>query len=96
MTTSKPAYKDTWINTGRKLVLIKDLIRKLQDLYDQEMQHVDVMGEPEICIDVFEETGHGGRQYAGVHTGDFVFDRTADGVYNVISAFAESYPKESK
>ncbi len=77
-------------------MLIKDLIARLQELYDQEMQHADVMGEPEICIDVFEETGHGGRQYAGIHTGDFVFDKTADGVYNVISAFAENYPKENK
>jgi hypothetical protein len=76
-------------------MLIQDLIRRLQELYDQEAAHVDVMGEPEICIDVFEEVdGH--RQYAGIHTGDFVFDKTADGVYNVISAFAENYPRESK
>jgi hypothetical protein len=76
-------------------MLIKDLIARLQAQYDEEMQHADVMGEPEICIDVFEEVdGH--RQYAGIHTGDFVFDKTADGVYNVISAFAENYPKEYK
>ena len=76
-------------------MLIKDLIKKLQALYDEEAPHIEVMGEPEICIDVFEKVdGH--FRYAGIHTGDFVFDRTADGVYNVISAFAENYPRESK
>jgi hypothetical protein len=76
-------------------MLIKDLIARLQELYDQEAPHIDVMGEPEICIDVFKKVGNR-FEYAGIHTGDFVFDRTADGVYNVISAFAENYPKESK
>jgi len=79
-------------------MLIKDLIVKLQQLHDEEMQHFDVMGEPSIEIDLFKCINETERlyQYAGIHTGDIVFDRSQDGVYNIITTFAEVYDKESK
>jgi len=79
-------------------MLIKDLIVKLQQLHDEEMQHFDVLGEPRIEIDIFKCTNEPARlyQYAGIHTGDIVFDRSQDGVYNIITAFAQAYDKESK
>jgi len=64
----------------------------------REMQHFDVMGEPSIEIDLFKCINETERlyQYAGIHTGDIVFDRSQDGVYNIITTFAEVYDKEPK
>ena len=70
---------------------IRDLINMLEELYDEEMKHYDVVGEPEIAIDVFSINREGERQYAGIHLGDIYIDRTADGVYPVLCAFAERY-----
>lgn len=70
---------------------IRDLINMLEDLYDEEMKNYDVMGEPEIAIDVFSINREGDREYAGIHLGDIKIDRTADGVYPVLTAFAEAY-----
>jgi len=36
-------------------MLINDLIEQLQTLYEKEMIHADVMGEPEIMIDCFKK-----------------------------------------
>ena len=75
---------------------IKELIDTLQKLYDAEMVHYEVMGEPEIVLDVFspcEDDDHR-FEYAGFTNSNFVIDRSADGVYLIISAFAESYPHE--
>jgi hypothetical protein len=79
-------------------MLIKDLIAQLQVLHDKELEYADVMGEPSIELDVFKCVDEEKKlyQYAGVHTGDLVFDRSSDGVYNIITAFAEAYPKEPK
>ena len=79
-------------------MLIKDLIAKLQALHDKELDYTDVMGEPSIELDVFKCVDEERKlyQYAGIHTGDLVFDRSKDGVYNIITAFAEAYPKEPK
>ena len=79
-------------------MLIKDLITKLQELHDREMAYHDVMGDPSIELDVFRYVDEDKKlyQYAGIHTGDIVFDRSKDGVYNIITAFAEAYPKDVK
>ena len=79
-------------------MLIKDLIARLQELHDQEMAYHDIMGEPSIEIDVFKCVDENEKlyQYAGIHTGDIVFDRSQDGVYNIITAFAKAYDKEPK
>lgn len=74
-------------------VLIKDLIAKLQELYDKEIDYVDFFGEPSIEIDVFKCVDEEARlyQYAGFHTGDIVIDKSKDGVYNILTSFSEAY-----
>jgi len=70
-------------------MLIKDLIAELQALYDKEIQYVDVMGEPEIMIDVFSKIGDTHTfQYAGFDK-NIVIDRSADGVYSILTAFVK-------
>ena len=73
-------------------MLIKDLIAKLEVIRDQEMAHYDALGEPAIYIDTFKHVPTDLSQYSynGVSY-DIKFDRTADGVFLVMSAFAESY-----
>lgn len=77
---------------------IVDLIEKLQALRTSLTQgdYLEVMGEPEICIDVFKSIDEDSHmfEYAGFHTGEILFEYTGDGVYHLMSAFAESYPKE--
>lgn len=77
-------------------MLIKDLIAKLHSLREKEMEHFDMFGEPSIEIDVFKCVDQQNRlfQYAGIHTGDIIFDRSQDGVYNIITAFAEPYDRK--
>ena len=68
---------------------IKDLIEQLQTLYEKEMLHYDVMGEPEIMIDVFKSTGtQGVFQYAGF-SDKIEIQRSSDGVYPIINAFVD-------
>jgi hypothetical protein len=67
---------------------LKDLITQLQALYDIESQYADVMGEPEIIIDVFKKVGEHHFQYAGFSK-DIRIDRSSDGVYPIINAFAK-------
>jgi len=54
------------------------------------------MGEPSIELDVFKCVDEEEKlyQYAGLHTGEIIFDRSSDGVYNIITSFAEVYNKE--
>ena len=74
-------------------MLIKDLIKKLEELYQQGVPHIPIFGEPTIEIDVFKVLGTGGYIYAGIHTGDIKFGKSPDGVYDVMSAFMEDYPE---
>ena len=72
---------------------IVDLIDKLTVLlntYDAE--YYKTMGAPEIVIDVFklENNNH---VYAGFSQ-DFPIGKTADGIYDIISAFAEDHSTE--
>lgn len=69
-------------------MLIKDLIEQLQALYELEMVHADVMGEPEIMIDCFKRVEQGTFQYAGF-SNQIKIERSADGVYPIISGFTE-------
>jgi hypothetical protein len=68
-------------------MLIKDLIEQLQTLYEKEMIHADVMGDPEIMIDVFKKVEQGVFHYAGF-SNEIKIERSADGVYNILSGFA--------
>ena len=76
-------------------MLIKDLIKQLEDLYEKEKAYIPVMGEPTIEIDVFEcvDKAKGLYQYAGImtHT-DIKIGQTSDGVYHVLTAFKNEYP----
>ena len=78
-------------------MLIKDLIKNLEELYNSyDEEFKTVMGEPTIEIDVFrpvEDTEHY-FQYAGF-SHDIKIEKSSDGVYDILSAFSQSYPKES-
>ena len=71
-------------------MLIKDLITQLQSLYEQQKHLMEVMGEPEILIDVFTEAKDHKHlfRYAGLSK-NIKLEFTADGVYHVISSFEE-------
>jgi hypothetical protein len=69
-------------------MLIKDLIEQLQTLYEQEMIHADIMGDPEIMIDCFKRVEQGVFHYAGFSK-DVSIQRSDDGVYLILNAFAE-------
>ena len=77
-------------------MLIKDLIKQLEDLYERRLPGADIMGEPSIEIDVFrkKEGTDCDYEYAGVMTHmDIKFGQTPDGVYDVLTAFADDYPR---
>lgn len=64
----------------------KDLILKLQQLIDAHEPLLDMMGEHEIVIDVFESAGNHHFTYKGF-TSDIKIEKSGDGVYDIISAF---------
>lgn len=68
-------------------MLIKDLIEQLQTLYEQEMIHADIMGEPEIMIDCFRKVEQGVFHYVGFSK-DVSIQRSDDGVYLILNGFA--------
>ena len=67
---------------------LKLLIEQLQTLYEAEMIHADVMGEPEIMIDCFKRVEQGVFQYAGFNN-QVRIERSADGVYAILSGFVD-------
>lgn len=71
-------------------MLIKDLIQKLQDIYDNEIQgdYLDIMGEPEIMIDIFESDNNNNKHF--VYKGfdkEIDIERSSDGIYLILSRF---------
>lgn len=67
-------------------MLIKSLIDQLQALYDEEIKHVDAMGQPEIMIDVFKKDVNTRKfEYKGF-SHNIVIQRSSDGVYPIITA----------
>ena len=76
-------------------MLIKDLIKQLEELYQKGVPHIDTFGEPTIEIDVFKciDKEKGLYQYAGIMThSNIKFGKTPDLVYDVLTAFADEYP----
>lgn len=71
-------------------MLLKDLINQLQLLYDKEVvgDYLEVMGEPEIMIDVFEKNYSNLFNYAGFDK-EIDIERSGDGVYLLISRFKD-------
>lgn len=65
-----------------------DLIAQLQALVDAHADHVWMMGEHEIMIDVFAKNAEG-RSFTYVgFSPDINIEKTSDGVYDVLSAWA--------
>lgn len=73
-------------------MLLKDLIKELQSIYDKETSNggLEVMGEPEIMIDVFEEVCGADRLfgYKGFDK-DIRVDRSDDGIYLILNRFSK-------
>lgn len=66
-------------------MLLKDLIKKLQDLYDSyDEEYKEVMGEPDIMIDAFELLPEGRIKYSGFSP-NIMIDYSSDGVYPIMS-----------
>jgi hypothetical protein len=75
------------MNLGVKM-LLKDLIKQLQDkYYSYDKEYFEVMGEPEIMIDVFDKVDDlgGERQYSGFSP-NIEITSSGDGVYLIIAA----------
>ena len=76
-------------------MLIKDLIKKLEELYSGfDDEYKSVMGEPEIMIDVFRPTFNHSADHKYRYGGfcpDIIIEKTNDGVYDILSAFSETY-----
>ncbi len=68
-------------------MITKELIKKLQQIVDEHESAVEIMGEHEIMIDVFRKEGDR-FVYAGFSP-DVIIDHSSDGVYRILSAFAE-------
>jgi hypothetical protein len=71
-------------------MLIKDLISKLESIYEEQKPFIEIMGEPEIMIDIFMEAKDNKHlfRYAGLSR-NIKLEYTPDGVYNIISSFEE-------
>ena len=79
-------------------MLIKDLINKLEELYSSyDEEYKSVMGEPTIEIDVFRQVDDKNHyfQYGGF-SHDIKIEKSDDGIYDILSSFAQSYPREDK
>lgn len=63
-----------------------DLIAKLQLLVEQHRPMEEVMGDHEIVIDVFRKVEDHKFIYSGFSP-NIEIDKSADGVYDIISAF---------
>lgn len=77
---------------------IKDLIYKLQELYDTyDDEYIQTAGEPEIMIDVFEPEEN--LPHSFVYKGfspNIIIEKSSDGVYDILSTFNESYTEAEK
>ena len=71
-------------------MLLKDLIKELQDAYDKEVvgDYLEIFGEPEIMIDTFEESYGNLFSYAGFDK-KITIDRSADGTYMILNRFKQ-------
>lgn len=79
-------------------MLIKDLIQELEELYSSfDYEYKSVMGEPEICIDVFRPKYPNSPNYDRLYSGisnEIVIEKYPRNWYTpVISGFSEDYEK---
>ena len=64
-------------------MIIKDLIKLLEEEYQKQLPLKEFMGEPSIMIDLFKWNNNK-VEYLGI-TKDFIIDTTNDGVYSVLA-----------
>lgn len=72
-------------------MLLKDFIQLLQSKYDEatkDKDHFETMGEPVICVDVFEPLDEQRFQYIG-YSQDIEVDLNPTNGDLIISAFAK-------
>jgi hypothetical protein len=76
-----------------RIIDLIDGLQKLHDSYDPEF--VKIMGEPCIHLDTFQaiEGEPGKFSYVGINS-QVKIEKSEDGVYDIISSFAESYTNE--
>ena len=80
-------------------MLVKDLIKDLEKIIEDNRSLEDVMGEATIAIDVFKENPLGSHNYKYCGIQDrfpIQIHYTGDGVYPVLSAFAIDYPSREQ
>lgn len=70
-------------------MLIKDLIKLLEEEYKKQEPYIEMMGEPEVMMDVFEPSDQPHLfRYAGFDK-EFIFDWSGDGVYRILRGFRD-------
>lgn len=72
---------------------LKQLIQQLQEIYNKEVESIDILGEPTIEIDHFEKVTYGENRpplfmYKGF-SGDISIEQSPDGVYHILSRFSK-------
>lgn len=73
-------------------MLLKDFIILLQDKYDnsvKDKEYYEIMGEPEIFVDTFDEAGY--RFVYKGYSPDIIVDFDSTNGNYVISAFGNKY-----
>lgn len=68
-------------------MITKDLIKKLEQLVADHEPCVEVMGEHEIMIDMFDNKEPGQLFEYGGFSPEINIEKSADGVYDILSAF---------
>jgi len=71
-------------------MMTTELIKELQKLVDDHKSYEDVMGPHEIVIDVFKKIPGEGHEFNYVgFSPNIQIEKSSDGVYDILSAFAE-------
>lgn len=68
-------------------MLIKDLIKLLEEEYKEQDRYSDMMGEPEIMIDIFDIDENHNIRYKGFSP-NVTITSSSDGVYRILTAFS--------
>jgi len=75
-------------------MLLKDFIKELQRQYDNETsdpEYLEMMGEPEIMIDVFKKCENPLHEYQYVgFDKEVLVERSGDGVYLILNRFSKN------
>lgn len=72
-------------------MLIKDLIKLLEEEYEKQKSYGPEWGEPTICIDAFDWDDENHR-YLGIDP-NIIIDSSEDGVYRILMADHKKWKK---